>query len=116
MKVPGSDDSSKAGEAVRISLQGQNKRAPAQGVRNERASTPIKEDRVDLNLGRMLQQELDPQAVEGSRKAKVEELKKLIASGQYSVPSERIAEAFAQEISLDVMTLGRKVKSESEDE
>lgn len=116
MKVLSSEEAKKAIEAARAAKQERAQRHPAERSEAEQPRAARAEDRVSLNLGRLLQQELDPSAVESSRKARVEELKKLIASGEYKVSTEQAAQALAREISMEILTQGKPGKDESDSE
>lgn len=50
---------------------------------------------------------LDPMLLADERRKKVEELKKLVQSGNYNPDSSKVAQAFAEEVSFDVMDAKR---------
>lgn len=63
------------------------------------------QDRVTLgNLSRLLSSELDPTAMATERRQRIEELKKLVASGKYNPPVQEVAKAVTQEIAAEIFT------------
>lgn len=61
-------------------------------------------DKVDLSHTRSIRQFLDNNNILEERRTKIENLKKLIASGEYNPDSKQVAQAVAEEISLEIIT------------
>ncbi len=64
-------------------------------------------DSVSVGLSRSIQQILDPQQMDSARRMKVEELKKKIQEGTYTMPSsENLALAVGQELTFEILANG----------
>ena len=59
-------------------------------------------DRIDIGVGRFLQENLDPAKIEEEGRARVEALKKLVQSGEYKIDSERVAAKVAEALTEEV--------------
>lgn len=103
MKIRGKVDEL-AQDAVKLALQKANERSKVQGAKQNAAEEAhtSRSERIDLSLGRAIHQILDPQAMAEERRAKVEELKRLVQSGQYNPSSLEVARALGQEISFSL--------------
>jgi len=66
--------------------------------------SPGKTDRVDVGLAQYISQELNVVDMEKKRREKVEELKRLVQSGQYNPKSEDVARAVGEDIVMEIMT------------
>ncbi len=64
---------------------------------------------VDVPLGRSIGQQLDPSVFEAERRARVEDIKKRVQSGTYTLPSsEEVAQKLSEEIGFEILTSGEK--------
>jgi len=94
-------------DTVTISRAG---RVEAEQVRKDPPATPSRSagevDRVDLSLSRYISQEFNLEEIEQKRRARIEELKELIAKGEYNPRAEDVARAVTEEITLGVLTEG----------
>lgn len=61
-------------------------------------------DSVDLTISKAISEQLDPTKMAAERRAKIENLKKAIASGEYKPSAEAVAQAVSDEISMDILT------------
>lgn len=64
------------------------------------------EQKIQLGLSKAISAEFDPEAMAAERRKKVEHLKKLVQSGQYNPPIEKVAEAVSQEIDFEILSAG----------
>jgi anti-sigma28 factor (negative regulator of flagellin synthesis) len=78
-------------------------RAKGQGAIGARGGL-VDDIKIDVTLGRAVNEELNPESLLAERQARVEHLKKLIQEGKYSVPSESIAQALGQEITMEILS------------
>ncbi|MCB0310999.1 MAG: hypothetical protein KDD42_07180 [Bdellovibrionales bacterium] len=113
MKIPGSSDEAKKGQAV-SSVEETRKRETEKLKREQPAASDsamartigrYAQDTVDLSLSKYIQSEFDPNKVERERQARFEELKKLVQSGNYEVPSDTVAEALERSLDEHVSIL-----------
>ena len=64
-------------------------------------------DSVRVGLSRSIHEILDPQQIDSARRAKVDELKKKVQEGTYTMPSsENLALAVGQEITFEILANG----------
>ncbi len=103
-------------KVLRNDQLGKNNRAGVlskdSGVAKQRDTT----DRVNLDLGRSIQQILDPTQMAAARRAKVEELKKQVSEGTYQMPSsEKLARAIGEELTFEILANGPTFSSDSGD-
>jgi anti-sigma28 factor (negative regulator of flagellin synthesis) len=112
MKVPGSDGSSEIPRRVKEGAVGDKavKRTAgtdAGGVSPEGLVgelTKVQRDTFTVsNLGAQMREELDPVKMAAERRAHIEALKERIRNGTYAPPSEDVARAFGEEVSLEVI-------------
>lgn len=70
----------------------------------------VKKGSVDTvkfsSLGAMLRQELDPARMAEERRSKIEAIKEQIRNGTYAAPSDAVAQALSEEVSLEVLLSG----------
>ncbi|MCB0328192.1 MAG: flagellar biosynthesis anti-sigma factor FlgM [Bdellovibrionales bacterium] len=66
----------------------------------------LRDSEVDVSLGRLIQSELGVENLQAERRARVEELKGLIQSGQYNPSSTAVAEALGREIVTEIAGAG----------
>jgi|GEM_PF-5802049 len=70
------------------------------------------EDKVSLQISKVINAELNPEVLRAERRKRVEELKKLIEAGRYNPPGEAVARAVATEIATEIFLSGDKPASE----
>lgn len=61
-------------------------------------------DRVDVGLAQFISQELNVVDMQTKRRERVEELKRLVQSGEYKPKSEDVARAVGEDIVMEIMT------------
>ena len=91
-----------AQEAARLALTANKKNVRGKGDEERTAAATAQAghnvtERIDVALGRAINSELDPIAMARERQARVDNLRKLIESGQYNPKSEDIARAILEE-------------------
>lgn len=64
------------------------------------------EGKIDIGLASAINSQFNPATLESDRRAKVEELKKLIQSGQYKPSAEDVAQAVSSELALEILSYG----------
>jgi anti-sigma28 factor (negative regulator of flagellin synthesis) len=62
------------------------------------------ESKIDISLSRYINQALNSEEIIAQRKARVEELKRLIADNNYNPSSEDVASAIGNEIALEILS------------
>jgi hypothetical protein len=88
-------------DAVKINTKG--KAGGASLIPGQIPVAPTRiEDKVDVGLAKAIQSQLDPEAMKTERRQRVEELKKLVQSGQYNPPSQAVASSIAEELFLEI--------------
>ena len=85
--------------------QASKKRAGA-SEEEERSTLGIDESRVNLSVSRAINSELNPELISTERRAKIEKLKELIASGEYKPSSMDVARALTEEVAFEIFTSG----------
>lgn len=91
-------------DTIKISRQAEllkEKAAKAASIKSEQSS---KNDSVDVSVAKFISDQLDPTKMADERRKKIEELKKLIASGEYKPSSQAVAQALEDEIGFEIMT------------
>jgi hypothetical protein len=112
MKVPGSDGSSDIAKRVQeVKVDDRSiQRRGATDVSAQGASGLVGElakeqrDKITLSpLGDLIRRELDPTKMAAERQSKIDNLKKQIREGTYARASDDVAQALAEEVSLEVI-------------
>lgn len=111
MKIRGKENEaaqSAVQDAVKVQRQQQTE---SEGVKRnlgrnlgQLALGNVSEDKVSVSLGRAIQEHIDSLEFDGSRRQRVEELKKLVQSGQYKPPTEEVARAVGEDIVFEILT------------
>lgn len=83
-------------------IKPQIKRQPESAA--ETAVPTQSSDKVDVALARAINENLDPVMLLEERKKRVEEIKKLVNSGQYKPDSKAVAQAVGEEIVFEILT------------
>lgn len=109
MKVPGSE----ASDATFNRIQGastervatpKGQAAAAQADNNSASQRTKAEDTMQFSpLSALLKSELSPAKMADERRARIETLKEQIKNGTYAPPSEVIAQAVGEELSLEIL-------------
>lgn len=103
MKIKGSVGEAQQ-DSVKISRQSEllkDKVAKSIGSKSDKSSAT---DSVDVSVAQFISQQLDPTKMADERRQKIENLKKLIASGEYKPSSQAVAQAVEEEIGFEIMT------------
>jgi len=74
-------------------------------VRNNAAPNGVG-DSVDIGIAKYISQELNVADMERTRRERVEELKKLVQSGEYKADSTAVARAVGEEIVMEILSSG----------
>ena len=91
-------------DTVKISRQSEllkEKAAKSASRDSDKASAT---DSVNVSLAKFMADQLDPTKMADERRQKIENLKKLIASGEYKPSSQAIAQAMEEELGFEIMT------------
>ncbi|MBN8549589.1 MAG: flagellar biosynthesis anti-sigma factor FlgM [Deltaproteobacteria bacterium] len=103
MKVKGTSTEAQQ-DTVKISRQAEllkEKASKAVSSKSEQASA---NDSVNISLAKFISDQLDPTKMADERRQKIENLKKLIASGEYKPSSQVIAQSMEEELGFEIMT------------
>ena len=71
-----------------------------------RANTDRSQDRVNVEVAKLINDQLNPEAMAAARRARVAELTQLVRSGQYKSDSEAVARALIDEIASEILLSG----------
>ncbi len=95
MKIK-SNESELIQDAVRTQLEGlgKGKRSKKDG---DALSSILGNDKVDLGIGKLLNDELDPIRMAEERRVKLEKLKAMVQSGEYVIDKEAVAKSLAED-------------------
>lgn len=109
MKIRGKDNNDLSQDAVKVQKQlnegvARKGNEVAQTARHVGLGTLKGEDTVDISLAQAIHQQLDLGDVEATRRQKVENLKKLVQSGQYNPPTEEVAKAVGEDIVFEILS------------
>jgi anti-sigma28 factor (negative regulator of flagellin synthesis) len=78
-------------------------RGKGQGSTAARAGL-IDDIKVDVALGRAVNEELNPESLLAERQNRVAHLKKLVQEGKYNVSSDNVARSLAEEITIEILS------------
>jgi uncharacterized protein YfkK (UPF0435 family) len=84
----------------------------------QRAHEQVKQERIDISKGRLLNQLLNPELLGAERAAKIQEIKELVQSGRYfqerplSAIAEALAEGMSEEIEIHKIFSGKPEETE----
>jgi anti-sigma28 factor (negative regulator of flagellin synthesis) len=78
----------------------------SKGVPPQNRVEPGRSDSVDIGIAKYISQELNAADMERTRRERVEELKKLVQSGEYRPDSSQVAQAVGEEIVMEILSAG----------
>ena len=91
-------------DSVKISRQAELLKDKAAKAVSSKSDKSASNDTVEVSLAKFISDQLDPTKMADDRRKKIEELKKLIASGEYRPSSEAVAQAVEEEIGFEIMS------------
>jgi anti-sigma28 factor (negative regulator of flagellin synthesis) len=102
MRIGAKSEALESGLLARILKRRQEKKEAESKVSASSTGT----DKVDVSIGRAIQDELNPQEILAARRQRVEELKELIAKGEYNPSSEDVAAAVLENLTFEITRAG----------
>lgn len=103
MKVTGTGETGKKDNiAIERAQAEKQKETGAREVIDRKSATVTGSDRINIALGKVITNYLDPKSAEVESKSRVDEIKKLIEAKKYNPSSEVIAQAFTQVVGEEI--------------
>ena len=96
------DTTQVSGASTTAADRAKSRKEVAAQVRSAAEAAHGEVEKVQIGLGRSINQELNPSVMAEERRAKIEALKKAIGEGSYSVDSFLVAEKVSEEVNLEI--------------